>query len=248
MDKIPKIIRHISSKLMQISQHDAWLFPELRNNGAALYTLFTVGKICRQNVSFELEKASVFPPSNHSPALFLKVSLLSCIHLTFFHLTSSLPSLPPFQRLVISVILPCLASLALCVCVCVSVTIEVCFNRLHLFTSSAVLCTSMEDFQALSWMMCWPTPLHPAWRLLTPSRVLQLVLEFAAIGSAVDVCPGSQNHRSRLFLLLFALNPLVCYPWALTPTIYVLHSKYFDCRVSINFWKGLLSKGHFAIY
>lgn len=104
---------------MQISKHDAWLFPELRNNGAALYTLFTVGKICRQNVSFELEKPSLFPPSNRSPALFLQFLLLSCIHLTIFHLTSSLPFLPLFQRWVMSVILPCLASLSLYMCGCI---------------------------------------------------------------------------------------------------------------------------------
>lgn len=219
---------------MQISQNDVWLFPELRNNGAALYTLFTVGKICRQNVSFELEKVSLFPPSNRTPALFLKVFLLSCIHLTFFLLTSFLPFLPSFQRLVTSVILPCLASLALCVWVFLSpLSFVLIAYTFYLLTWFAVLCTSMEDFRALSWMMCWPTPPHPVWRFLTPSRVQLLVLEFAATGSTVDVCPGSQNHQNRLFLLLFALNPLVCYPWVLTPAIYVLHSKYFDCPVSI---------------
>lgn len=90
--------------------------------------------------------------------------------------------------------------------------------------------------------MCWPTPLHPASPFRTPWHVLLPLLEFAAIGSAVDVCPGSQNHRSRLFLLIFAFNLSVCYPWALTPTI-SLPYKYFDCPASIFFRKALLSGG-----
>lgn len=211
MEKIPKIMRHFSSKPTQISKHDAWLFPELRNNGVALCSLFTVGKICGRNVSFELEKGSLFPPSNRSPALFWKVLLFSCIHLTFFHLTSSVASLPTVPEINHACNFA-MFFLSGFVCLGVSATIEVCFHSLYLFTSSQVPCTSTEDFRALSWMMCWPTPLHPAWRFQTPLHVLLLVLEFAAIGSEVDVCPGSQNHRNRLFLLLFALNLLVCYP------------------------------------
>lgn len=143
---------------MQISKHDAWLFPELRNNGAALYTLFTVGKICRQNVSFELEKPSLFPPSNRSPALFLQFLLLSCIHLTIFHLTSSLPFLPLFQRWVMSVILPCLASLALHVWVYLSPLrfILIAYIFLHL-----------PQFYVHLWRIFRPSPercagLHPS--------------------------------------------------------------------------------------
>lgn len=240
--KIPKIIRHISSRLMKISKRDAWLFPEPRNNGAALYTVFTLGKICRQNVSFELEKASLFPHQTTVQPYFERFCYSLAFVWGFFHLTLPLPSPPVLQTLVMSVALPSLASLAL------GLFLRFVFIADVFFTPSAVLCTSMEDFRVLSWTMCWSTLLHPAWRFLTPQRVLLLVLEFAASGSAVDVCPGSQTHRSRLFLLLFAVNLLVCYPWALTPTIYVLHSKYFDCPVSIFVWKSLLSGSHCAVY
>lgn len=76
---------------------------------------------------------------------------------------------------------------------------------------SSVPCTSLEVFQASFWMMCWPTPLRPAWPSLTQICVLLLGRAFAAIGSKVDVFPGSQNHLRTLFLLLFALHDLVCH-------------------------------------
>lgn len=114
---------------------------------------------------------------------------------------------------------------------------EVCFHRLHLFfsPSSVVLCTSTGDFRVLSSTTCWSTLLHPAWRFLTLLPVLLPVLEFAAVGSAAAVGPGSRSHRSRRFLLRFAGDLLVCYPWALTPTVYERHSKHLDCPVSVFF-------------
>lgn len=179
------------------------------------------------NVSFELEKDSLF--SHHQTQVqlsFQRLLLLCCIYRTFFsHLTSSLPSLPP--SLVSLCVLPHMASS------CVSVPTVVCLNHFSLLMSSSVLCTFTGGFLVLFWMMCWSTLLHPAWPFLTPSRVLPLALEFAAIGSTVDVWPGSQDQLSRSLLLLSALNLPVCYPGALTPTVYLLHSKYFDCPLSI---------------
>lgn len=86
MNKIPKIKETYFSKAQADSQHDAWLFSELRNNGAALYTLFTVGKICRQNVSFELEKVSLFPPIEPRSSLIFKGFS------TLLHLSNIFPS------------------------------------------------------------------------------------------------------------------------------------------------------------
>lgn len=202
----------ISAKLEQIPQHDAWLFPELRNNGAALYTLFTVAKICRQMSALNLKRPAYFPTIKPKSSFHFK-GFATLLHLSniFFHLTSSLPYLPPSQ-VSLSVVLPHMASSF------VSIAIVVCLNHFSLLISSPVLCTSMEVFLAPFWMMCWPTLLHPARPFLTPSRVLLLAPGFAAIGSSVDVWPGSQDHQSRLFLLLSALNLPVCYPGALTPT------------------------------
>lgn len=118
---------------MQISQNDVWLFPELRNNGAALYTLFTVGKICRQNVSFELEKVSLFPPSNRTPALFLKVFLLSNIFPS--DLISAIFTFVPEISDVCNFAMFGLSGF---MCVGVSVTIELCFNRLYLLSLDMV--------------------------------------------------------------------------------------------------------------
>lgn len=174
-----------------------------------------MGKICRQNVSFEPEKASLFPPSNHGPVWFLTVLLLSCVHLTFF--PSDL----------VSAVFTCVADVpdlwnfdSLSLCLRVFLRFVFIAYVLFFFPSSVVLCTSTGDFRVLSSTTCWSTLLRPAWRFLTPLPVLLLVLEFAAIGSAAAVGPGSRNHRSRRFLLRFAGNLLVCYPWALTPTVY----------------------------
>ncbi|KAA8583459.1 hypothetical protein FQN60_014667, partial [Etheostoma spectabile] len=57
--------------------------------------------------------------------------------------------------------------------------------------------------------MCWPTPLRPARPFLTQLSVLLLGRAFAAIGSKVDVSPGSQKKPSTLSLLLFALRDLL---------------------------------------
>lgn len=150
----------------------------------------------------------ISPPSNPRPVHFKGFATLLHLSNIFF---PSLPSLPPSQ-VSLSVVLPHIASSF------VSVPIVVCLNHFSLLISFPVLCTSMEVFLALFWMMCWPTLLHRARPFLTPSRVLLLAPGFAAIGSTVDVWPGSQDHQSRLFLLLSALNLLVCYPGALTPT------------------------------
>lgn len=162
----------------------------------------------------------ISPLSNQSPSLVSKVLLLSCIYLTFF------PSdlIPAIQVCNISTFdLPGFILLSLLRFALIT----------SLFTPSSDLCTSMAGFRALFWMMCWPTLLHPAWHFLTPMRVLPLAPASAAIGSTAVACPGSQGHLSRSFLLLFAWNPPVCYPGALTPPIYLLHSKYFDCPVSV---------------
>lgn len=152
----------------------------------------------------------ISPPSNPSPAFISKVLLLCCIYLTFFSIWPH----PCHLSQVSSVVLPHVASSF------VSVPIAVCLNRFSLLISSSVLCTSLEVFLALFWMMCWPTLLPPARPFLTPSRVLLLAPGFAAIGSTVDVWPGSQDHQSRLFLLLSALNLPVCYPGVLTPNLF----------------------------
>lgn len=46
-------------------------------------------------------------------------------------------------------------------------------------------------------MTCWPTLLHPAEPSWTPLHVPLLGRAFAAIGSKVDVLPGSPNHLGR---------------------------------------------------
>lgn len=158
--------------------------------------------------ALNLKRPAYFPTTKPKSSFHFK-GFATLLHLSniFFHLTSSLPSLPPSQ-----------VSLSVVLSSFVSVPIVVCFNHVSLLISSPVPCTSMEVFLALFWMMCWPTLLHPARPFLTPSRVLLLAPGFAAIGSTVDVWPGSQDHQSRLFLLLSALNLLVCYKGALTPT------------------------------
>lgn len=100
--------------------------------------------------------------------------------------------------------------------------------------SSSAPCTSLEVFQASFWTMCWPTPLRLARPSLTQLGVLLLDQAFAAIGSKVDVSPGSLSPLSTVFLLHFALHNTVGFTRVLCTAEAVTFNvpKYFHCHVN----------------